>query len=107
MLKEIFARRSCRRLHYRGSLVTYEPLGPSSHLEQCGPRNCHQPLFTGDPIFCSISHFFLQKLNSVVKAFASALELVITALVRQIVKNKGNTVRLQFHQTLTLPNLPF
>ena len=41
---------------------------------------------------------FLQKLNSVVKAFASALELVITALVRQIVKNKGNTVCLQFHQ---------
>ena len=50
-------------------------------------------------------HIFLQKLNSVVKAFASALELVITALVRQIVKNKGNTVCLQFHQTLTLPNL--
>ena len=37
--------------------------------------------------FAQFHTFFLQKLNSVVKAFASALELVITALVRQIVKN--------------------
>ena len=44
-------------------------------------------------------HTFLRKLNSVVKAFASALELVITSCIGETDREK------QFHQTLTLPNL--